>query len=75
MEVLLKHLQATRIIGEHVTMLDFMDGCSKQYQCEKAFLLLSYLAVKFKIIIDWAICAPGHRKGVTVPLLARGIIT
>jgi hypothetical protein len=63
MEVLLKHLQASRDIGKHATMLDSMDGCSKQYHCAKAFWLLSYLAIKFKIIIDRAIGAPGHGKG------------
>jgi hypothetical protein len=31
MEVLLKHLQASRDIGEHMAMLDSTDGCSKQY--------------------------------------------
>jgi hypothetical protein len=63
MEVLLKHLQANGDIGEHATMLDSMDGCSKQYQCAKAYWLLSYIAFKFQIIIDLAISAPGHGKG------------
>jgi hypothetical protein len=63
MEVLLKHLQASGEIGEHATMLDSTDGCSKQYRCAKAYWLLSYLAFKFKIVIDRAIGAPGHGKG------------
>lgn len=63
MEVLLKHLQATGVIGENATMWDSTDGCSKQYRCAKAFWLLTYLAVTFKIIIDRAIGAPGHGKG------------
>jgi hypothetical protein len=62
-EVLLKHLQASGEIGEHATMFDSTDGCSKQYRCAKAFWLLTYLAVKFKIVIDRAISAPGHGKG------------
>ena len=46
------------------TMYDTTDGCACQYRCSKAFFLLSVIAAGRRIIIDRAIDAPGHGKGV-----------
>eukprot|EP00978_Attheya_sp_CCMP212_P005343 scaffold11944_cov31-Attheya_sp.AAC.2 len=46
------------------TMYDTTDGCSCQYRCSKAFFLLSVIAAGRRIVIDRAIDAPGHGKGV-----------
>ena len=38
------------------------DGCSKQYRCGSALYFLSYISIKYKMIIDRMIGAPGHGK-------------
>ena len=45
-------------------MLEVTDGCGKQYRCGNALMFLSVLARKYEIIIDRAVDAPGHGKGV-----------
>jgi hypothetical protein len=62
MEVLVKYLQKEAVLKEGGYMFDNTDGCTKQYRCATALHLLSMLAVKYKIVIDRAICAPGHGK-------------
>jgi len=46
------------------TIYDTTDGCACQYRCAKAFFLLSVISAGRRIIIDRAIDAPGHGKGV-----------
>ena len=46
------------------TMLEVTDGCGKQYRCGNALMFLSVLARKYEIIIDRAVDAAGHGKGV-----------
>ena len=46
------------------------DGCSKQYHCGTAMYFLSLLAFSFNIVIDRAICAPGHGKDIVDELNA-----
>ena len=46
------------------TMFEVTDGCGKQYRCGNALMYLSALARKHGIIIDRAVDAPGHGKGV-----------
>ena len=36
------------------------DGCAKQYRCESAIYILSYLDLEFYIIIDRSVGSPGH---------------
>jgi hypothetical protein len=62
MEVLVKYLLKEAVLKEGGYMFDNTDGCAKQYRCATALHLLSMLAVKYKIVIDRAICAPGHGK-------------
>jgi hypothetical protein len=38
------------------------DGCTAQYRCYRAMYLLSMLAIRFAIIIDRAVGAPGNGK-------------
>ena len=40
------------------------DGCAKQYRCASAINLLSMLPMKYNIVIDRAVGAPGHGKDV-----------
>jgi len=64
MEVLFDYLIEHSQIGKSgATMWDDTDGCSKQYRCGKAFWCLSFLASKYGRVIDRAIGAPGHGKG------------
>ena len=46
------------------TIFEVTDGCGKQYRCGNALMYLSALARKHGIIIDRAVDAPGHGKGV-----------
>ena len=46
------------------TMYEVTDGCGKQYICGTDLMFLSVLARKHDIIIDRAIYAPVHGKGV-----------
>ena len=45
------------------TMYAVTDGCGKQCICGNALMFLSVLATKHDIIIDRAVDAPGHGKG------------
>ena len=45
-------------------ILDHTDGCAKQYRCGNALYLLSVLSISYNVIIDRAICAPGHGKSI-----------
>eukprot|EP00957_Ditylum_brightwellii_P181441 13821092-Ditylum_brightwellii.AAC.1 len=42
------------------TIMEEIDGFAKQYGCATEFKLLSMLAMKYNIVIDRAIGAPGH---------------
>ena len=44
------------------TMWYHMDGCAKQYRCASAIYLLSCIALKFSIINNRPVGAPGHGK-------------
>jgi len=49
---------------ENTVFLDHTDGCSKQYRSANALHLLSVLAVKYTVIIDRSVSAPGHGKSI-----------
>ena len=40
------------------------DGCAKQYRCAIAMYLLSLISVRFNIVIDRVVGAPGHGKDI-----------
>ena len=46
------------------TVWESTDGCSKQYRCANALHLLSVLAVKYTVIIDRSVSAPGHGNSI-----------
>eukprot|EP00957_Ditylum_brightwellii_P167844 12777172-Ditylum_brightwellii.AAC.1 len=45
-------------------------GCVKQYKCATAFKFLSMLSLRYNIVIDRAVVAPGHDKDVVYGLNA-----
>ena len=47
-----------------IIVLEVTNGCEDYYRCGNALMLLSVLARKYEIIIDRAVDAPGHGKGV-----------
>ena len=47
---------------ENTVFLDHTDGCSKQYRSANDLYLISVLAVKYNVVIDRSISAPGHGK-------------
>ena len=49
---------------KNVVMLDHTDGCAKQYRSGNALYLLNVLCLKYQIVIDRAVCAPGHGKSI-----------
>ena len=57
-------LMSNKIKKGKSTIMEDTDSCAKQYRCATAFYLLSRLAVQFDVVIDRAVGAPGHGKGV-----------
>ena len=51
-------------LPDSCVMLDHTDGCAKQYRSANALYLLNVFAMSQQIIIDRAICAPGHGKSI-----------
>ena len=49
---------------ESTTLWEETDGCAKQYRCATAMYLLSLISVRFNIVIDRAVEAPGHGKDI-----------
>ena len=49
---------------DSTTLWEETDGCAKQYRCATAMYLLLLIFVRFNIVIDRAVGAPGHRKDV-----------
>eukprot|EP00957_Ditylum_brightwellii_P048693 3694718-Ditylum_brightwellii.AAC.1 len=47
---------------ESTTTWKETDGCAKQYRCAIDMYLLSLISVRFNIVIDRAVGAPGHGK-------------
>ena len=47
---------------DSTTLWEETDGCAKQYRCATAIYLLSLVFVKFNIVINRAVRAPGHGK-------------
>eukprot|EP00957_Ditylum_brightwellii_P162192 12350079-Ditylum_brightwellii.AAC.1 len=46
------------------------DGCAKQYRCATAMYLLALISVRFNMVIDRAVGAPGHGKDIVDGLSA-----
>ena len=65
MSALIKYLIEKKIIQQNQsTIMEETDGCAKQYRCASAINLLSMLSMKYNIVIDRAVGAPGHGKDV-----------
>ena len=63
MNLLLETMFSDGILKPHLGyMLDRTDGCQDQYRKTQVLNLLSYLAFKFRIVVDRSIKAPGHGK-------------
>ena len=61
----LKELLEQRMIKqESTTLWEETDGCAKQYRCATAMYLLLLIFVRFNIVIDRVMEAPGHGKDV-----------
>ena len=58
------HEQVHGPIPRHSVFLDHTDGCAKQYRSGNALYLLNVIALKYHIVIDRAIGAPGHGKSI-----------
>ena len=62
---MLDELLEQNIIKKHSTTLwEETDGCAKQYRCATAMYFMSLLAVRYNIVVDRAVGAPGHGKDV-----------
>ena len=55
-------LNQRMIKQESTTAWEETDGCAKQYRCATAMYLLSLISVRFNIVIDRAVGAPGNGK-------------
>ena len=58
------HEQVHGPINQNSVFLDHTDGCAKQYRSGNALYLLNVIALKYHIVIDRAIGAPGHGKSI-----------
>ena len=51
-------------LPKNSVFLDHTDGCAKQYRSGNALYLMNVLCLKFNMVIDRAIGAPGHGKSI-----------
>ena len=58
------HIENHGSFPKKCVILDHTDGCAKQYRSGNALYLLNVLAMKYNIVIDRAVCAPGHGKSI-----------
>eukprot|EP00957_Ditylum_brightwellii_P148177 11282311-Ditylum_brightwellii.AAC.1 len=49
---------------ESTSLWEETDGCAKQYKCATAMYLLLLTSVRFNIVIDRAVGAPGHGQDI-----------
>eukprot|EP00957_Ditylum_brightwellii_P078478 5967207-Ditylum_brightwellii.AAC.1 len=49
---------------EPTTMWEETDGCGKQYMGATVIYLLSLISVRFNIVVDRAVGAPGHGRDI-----------
>ena len=59
---LITQLMNDNVLSKGGRLLSTTDGCAKQYKCATAIYLLSMLSKTYNIVIDRALCAPGHGK-------------
>eukprot|EP00957_Ditylum_brightwellii_P159306 12126360-Ditylum_brightwellii.AAC.1 len=57
-------LDPNRIEREQSTIMEDTDGYSKQYRFASSLYLISTICIKYGIVIDHAVGAPGHGKDV-----------
>eukprot|EP00957_Ditylum_brightwellii_P119436 9112032-Ditylum_brightwellii.AAC.1 len=55
---------SNRIEREESTVMEDTKGCSKQYRSACSLYLISAICMKYGIVIDHAVGAPGHGKDV-----------
>ena len=58
------HLEHHGPFPQRCVILDRTDGCAKQYRSGNALFLMNIIALNYNIIIDRAVCAPGHGKSI-----------
>ena len=58
------HISRYGQLPNNPVLLDHTDGCAKQYRCGNALFLLNILSLKYNLLIDRAIGAPGHGKSI-----------
>eukprot|EP00957_Ditylum_brightwellii_P162589 12380629-Ditylum_brightwellii.AAC.1 len=63
MDIFLNSLISREALQKKGIIWDDTVGCGKQYRCARVFWLLSYLSQKYNKVIDQAIAAPVHGKG------------
>ena len=51
-------------IPKNAVILDHTDGCAKQYRSGNALYLLNVICLKYHVIFDRAVGAPGHGKSI-----------
>ena len=59
-----RHIERNGPFPKQCVVLDHTDGCAKQYRSGNALYLLNVLSLKYNIVIDRAVCAPGHGKSI-----------
>ena len=58
------HISRVGPLQPKAVFLDHTDGCAKQYRSGNALYLLNVICLKYDIVIDRAVCAPGHGKSI-----------
>ena len=65
MDVLTKCLMDEKILKPEASAIwDATDGCSAQHRCATALYFLAVLCNDWRIVVDRAVSAPSHGKGV-----------
>ena len=57
-------LECNRVESNKSTIMEDTDGCAKQYRSASSLYLMSAISMKYDVVIDCAIGAPGHGKDV-----------
>ena len=59
-----KHIALYRALPKKCVILDHTDGCAKQYRSGNTLYLLNILCLTYNVVIDRAVCDPGHGKSI-----------
>ena len=69
MEFLIENKKLLKRGGPAGRLLCTTDGCAKQYKCATSLYFMSVLSHKFGVVVDRAICCPGHGKSLVVSFI------